>query len=243
MVGRALHRPRDDRRLLRNPQAHQVPRELQLPRIRKLLGNRGLAVRGVDPRDVVRLSASAADTWLLSWRGSKIAESARRYLARVDDKGPGELAFPRADLAGGVADGDEAAIAASLAAGEDPSQLSDRPLKRPSDLRAGWMAPAAACGASSSKMDVFPRKSWSSHRLLCQHSACFCLMAMRQCPSYYRHAFLRSGPGQRPRGQRAGFPASPLVALSRRCRFHPASNLSKTEMFARAFGSYKASSN
>lgn len=101
-------------------------------------------MRGVDPRDVVRLPAPKAEEWLARWMGSKVAGSARRYLARIDEKGPGELVFPRADLARDVADGDEAAAAAValVASGEDRKLFDDRPLKRPTDLRAGWTLPA-----------------------------------------------------------------------------------------------------
>ena len=125
--------------LLRDPEASPaLPRELRLPGMRRLSTNRGLAVRGVDPRDVVRLPAEHAEAWLTRWTDSKIAASARRYLARADQTGPGELAFPRADVTRGVADGDEGAVA--VAAGEKPEALG-RPLKRPTDLRAAWTPP------------------------------------------------------------------------------------------------------
>ncbi|MFD6319823.1 hypothetical protein [Methylorubrum thiocyanatum] len=129
--------------LLRNLEEGPLPRELRLPTMQRLPVNRGLAVRGVDPRDIVRLPAREAEDWIAQWKGSELASSARRYLARVDEKGPGELVFSRADLARSILNGDEAAVAASVAAGENPALLGDKPLKRPMDLRASWAAPAA----------------------------------------------------------------------------------------------------
>lgn len=127
--------------LLHNPKSRPLPRELRLPRMRRLPANRGLAVRGVDPRDIVRLPVSEANDWLARWMGSKVAGSARRYLVKVDENGLGELVFSRADLARSVADGDEVAVAALAAAVEYPAVIRNGGLKRPTDLRASWTMP------------------------------------------------------------------------------------------------------
>jgi hypothetical protein len=44
--------------------AHSLlPQELRLPKIERLARNRGLATRGIDPRDVIRFSQKDWDTW------------------------------------------------------------------------------------------------------------------------------------------------------------------------------------
>ncbi len=132
------------RELLRSQDALPLPRDLKLPSLRRLPENRGLAVRGVDPRDVVRLPPQTAEEWLARWGNSSLASTARRYLARVGERRSGELAFPRAEVVRLVAEGDTPAMSAADAAGKDPARLGERPFKRPNDLRAAWTAPGEA---------------------------------------------------------------------------------------------------
>lgn len=118
-----------------------LPRDLRLPALVRRPENRGLAVRGVDPRDIARLPINVAEGILARPGGSVLAVSARRYLARVDERESDELVFPRAELMRLRGDGDPLAKALLEAAGKEPTDLGKRPLKRPTDLRAAWRYP------------------------------------------------------------------------------------------------------
>ncbi len=139
-LGIARYTDRDtlaDILLHRAPERTPLPRELRLSGIRRLESNRGLAVRGVDPRDVVRTRAPASD-WLDLASGSDLERLHRGYRARIDALEVEEIVLPRAAVQAGMEAGDPAAKAFAEM-GERP--VNGAPLKRPSDLAVAWREP------------------------------------------------------------------------------------------------------
>ena len=61
-----------------------LPRELRLPPLHRLPSNRGFAVRGIDPRDVLRVPVGDASEWRDIRQYSHLAELGREYRERVD---------------------------------------------------------------------------------------------------------------------------------------------------------------
>jgi hypothetical protein len=118
-----------------------LPRELRLPQLHRASPNRGLAVRGIDPRDVLRLSTGDASEWREARQYSHLAELGREYRERVDQPEARWVVFPRAAVQAAFDDGDPAAESLIRTA-----ETAERPrvggaLKRPADLRVAWAHP------------------------------------------------------------------------------------------------------
>lgn len=116
-----------------------LPREVQLPNIRRLSQNRHFATRGIDPRDVVMLSKKEMDD--LRKRGpATLLECLRRYRADIEANRETIYTLPRSDLSRAIATA-RGAVKGYLE-GLDPSRaLRRQPAKRPSDLRVAWSKP------------------------------------------------------------------------------------------------------
>lgn len=113
-----------------------LPRELRLPRIGRLAANRGLAVRGIDPRDVLRTPSGSE--WLDLARGSELEPLYRAYRPRIDALEVEELVVPRAAAEEAMRRGDRAAEALRVMAGRRADVAR---LKRPRDLAVAWTEP------------------------------------------------------------------------------------------------------
>jgi hypothetical protein len=121
-----------------------LPRELRLPPLHRLPSNRGLAVRGVDPRDVLSVRVGDASEWRDERQYSHLAELGREYRERVDKPEARWVVFPRAAIEAAFADGDPAAESLVSLAKEAKRPSMGRALKRPADLRVAWAHPPAS---------------------------------------------------------------------------------------------------
>jgi hypothetical protein len=124
-----------------------LPDDVAMPRPIRLARNRALAVRGVDPRDVVRISAKAFDGWRREAGPSELKEAYRWYRSSLDQpsrgfRETGTIALPLAALREAELNGDTAV--SDLGAHVDLSRgRPDALPKRSSDLRASWSRPFA----------------------------------------------------------------------------------------------------
>ena len=114
-----------------------LPREVQLPNIRRLPQNRHLATRGIDPRDVVMLSKKQMDD--LRKRGpATLLECIRRYRADIEAHRGMMYTVPRSDLNRAITATVRGAYRAYLERLDPGRSLPRVPAKRPSDLRVAW---------------------------------------------------------------------------------------------------------
>lgn len=118
-----------------------LPRELRLPQLQRAPSNRGLAVRGIDPRDVLRLPAADAFEWRDARQYSHLAELGREYRERVDQPEVRWVVFPRAAVEAALNDGDPAAESLIRLAKKAERPSIGGALKRPADLRVAWAHP------------------------------------------------------------------------------------------------------
>ncbi|QQO18596.1 hypothetical protein JJB98_01030 [Bradyrhizobium diazoefficiens] len=123
-----------------------MPRQLRLPPLPRRKENKGLATRGIDPRDVVRLTAADWETWKTRMSSSLRAEM-RQYrasLSRLQAAEGREHVLPRRAVQQASESGDRAAR--SLLRHVDQRDQRDRNYlltgKRPADLRVAWSKPA-----------------------------------------------------------------------------------------------------
>jgi hypothetical protein len=116
-----------------------LPQEIRLPKLQQLGRNRGLATRGVDPRDVVRLTSYQIEELRKSFAHSRLLSEARIYRSQVNRTEPDEYAIPIASIREEFGRNDEAAGDLENILGEQISL--DRAIKRPSDLRVSWSYP------------------------------------------------------------------------------------------------------
>lgn len=123
-----------------------LPADVAMPDLNRLGRNRGLAIRGVDPRDVIRIPAHVLERWQDRHGGSDLAASSRWYRSSINryDEAP-ETARAAAipaelfveaerledEAARFLREHDEVAIVAAGA-----------PAKRVADLHASWWEPA-----------------------------------------------------------------------------------------------------
>lgn len=119
-----------------------LPREMRLPTLHRYPRHRGLATRGVDTRDVVRLPETQWMELIGSHPTSELEGQVRRYLAAIDvhDTEP-EIALPSPAVWSAANAGDP--LAEKLI-GRQAGLRSDRALsgKRTGDLIAAWSQPA-----------------------------------------------------------------------------------------------------
>ncbi|PWB79429.1 MAG: hypothetical protein C3F11_20775, partial [Methylocystaceae bacterium] len=120
----------------------QLPREVRLPQLQRLTRNRGLAVRGVDPRDIVRIALDTFESWRLNAPRSSLLADARGYRASIDDEEVAEIAIPRDAVDQALSAGDPAARELGRILGNNFFALRSRSRKRPGDLRAAWSVPS-----------------------------------------------------------------------------------------------------
>ena len=123
-----------------------LPSDIAMPQLNRLGRNRGLAVRGVDPRDVIRMPADIYDTWQSRFGPSDLSKSVRWYRSSVNryrepPSAAGVAAIPVIDFREAEDMGDEAALFL-----RQIEELKIAPMgvlsKRSADLRASWVAPA-----------------------------------------------------------------------------------------------------
>ena len=123
----------------------QLPAEIRLPPIRRLAPNRGLASRGVDTRDVIRLDAVTWERLLRDHDGARspLSSEARRYLPAIETRGRDlEIALAVPGVCNAFNAGDPLARAII--------ERSQRPMqdqiggKRIADLVAAWSRPAGS---------------------------------------------------------------------------------------------------
>ncbi|MCQ8782155.1 hypothetical protein [Mangrovibrevibacter kandeliae] len=121
-----------------------LPADIAMPDLNRLGRNRGLAIRGVDPRDVVRMPIHVLEDWRKRFSGSDLVASFRWYrsiINRYDDppEAAGVAAVPAELFFQGEMQNEPAATflrdhADVVAAGVRA--------KRTADLRASWSEPA-----------------------------------------------------------------------------------------------------
>ncbi len=119
-----------------------LPREMRLPTLHRYPRNRGLATRGVDTRDVVRLPEAQWMELVGSHPHSELDGHVRRYLAAIDARSAEpEIALPGPAVWNAADAGDH--LAEKLI-GRQASLRSARALsgKRTGDLIAAWSQPA-----------------------------------------------------------------------------------------------------
>lgn len=119
-----------------------LPVEIRIPRLHRYLRNRGLATRGVDARDVVRMSEISWRELLDAHPNSELAGQERRYLAAIDTRGAdSDLVLPVPAIWNAVNSGD--ALAQQIV-GLQPKFRDERTIegKRIGDLIAAWSRPA-----------------------------------------------------------------------------------------------------
>jgi hypothetical protein len=123
-----------------------MPHQLKLPPLSRRPENKGLATRGIDPRDVVRLTAGDWETWSTRM-SSSLRKEVRQYRAslfRSHRPEGSEFVLPRRAIQQASESGDRAAR--SLLRYVDQRDRRDRSIlltgKRPADLRVAWSRPA-----------------------------------------------------------------------------------------------------
>ncbi len=124
-----------------------LPSDILMPKLNRLGRNRGLAVRGADPRDVVRIPMEIYDDWRRTCKGAGLTDSVRWYRSALGQPGdelarPNAVALPVAILREAEMSGDEAAQLLRRYPGLTLPEHFAHP-KRPSDLRASWFPPTA----------------------------------------------------------------------------------------------------
>ncbi|WFT96092.1 hypothetical protein QA633_02945 [Bradyrhizobium barranii] len=123
-----------------------MPRQIRLPPLSRRPENKGLATRGIDPRDVVRLTVADWETWKTRMSSSLRAEMRhyRASLSRPRAAEGREYVLPRRTVQQAAESGD--AEARSLLRHVDRRAGRDRHYlltgKRPADLRVAWSKPA-----------------------------------------------------------------------------------------------------
>lgn len=130
---------------------HQLilPRDMRHPNVRRIHSNRGLATRGIDSRDVVRVRRDHFEQWSAKWAGSSLLRSARRYRTSIGMPDPAaapsssEFVLPWSEVRAEYQAGDQAARALAAILGLKVEAREAAP-NRPADLQAAWSAPGAS---------------------------------------------------------------------------------------------------
>jgi hypothetical protein len=128
-----------------------LPRQLRLPNITKRPENRGLATRGIDPRDAVRLTSQEWQSWK-SRLSKSLRGEARLYITSLSQPHLGhpasadepEFVLPRREVQRvGQADHEAAvALLRYVDRRDQRDQRSQSAGKRLADLRVAWSRPA-----------------------------------------------------------------------------------------------------
>ncbi|MDZ5698639.1 hypothetical protein [Chelativorans sp. M5D2P16] len=124
-----------------------LPREVLLPNVRRLKGNRGLATRGIDPRDVVRFGFDDFEEWRAVDGDAHLVTRARRYRSsiRTDTdalrRSDLDCVLPLREIRDAFEQGDIAATRLlNRLSRRDP--LRSGAAKRLSDLQNAWSRPS-----------------------------------------------------------------------------------------------------
>lgn len=119
-----------------------LPAEVRLPKLSRLVRNRGLATRGVDTRDVLRIPENAWRDIYDRGESSTLADQVRLYRPAVDGSGSRrEIVLPVAAILDGLRNRDEFARKLLQTLPELNEQIK-RSGKRTGDLIAAWSTPA-----------------------------------------------------------------------------------------------------
>ncbi len=123
-----------------------LPSDILLPELNRLGRNRGLAVRGVDPRDIIRIPEPIYDHWSQEFGSSELVAAVRWYRSSINrfrelGISPGVAAIPASLFLQAERQGDEAAHYLRHTDQVD-TPTAGALAKRTADLRASWSEPA-----------------------------------------------------------------------------------------------------
>jgi hypothetical protein len=124
------------------PKSSFFPRELVLPRLTRFPENAGLARRGVDPRDIIRVSQEEYREWRRKGARSGLLSEVRNYRSSIDQTERMDIAVPATPVREAASRGDRAAQALLEISGHLRSQAPVP--RRLADLRAVVELPADA---------------------------------------------------------------------------------------------------
>lgn len=132
------------RALLRDdgPSRRPMPREVRLPPLYRYPRNRGLATRGVDVRDIIRIPEHEWGALLKDNDPSQLAGQERRYFESINKRNTGsELAIPLPAVRSAMNVGDGLA---QVISGHSQRLATQDPIlgKRVADLMAAWSRPS-----------------------------------------------------------------------------------------------------
>jgi hypothetical protein len=128
--------------LVEHRREEQLPREIRLPALNRYPRNRGLATRGVDTRDVIRVPEKLWMEMLKSHPSSELDAQSRRYLAAIDVQGfYVEVALP-APAVWNAAKAGESLAQELMSRSSVPRRGRTLSGKRTGDLVAAWSRPA-----------------------------------------------------------------------------------------------------
>lgn len=126
---------------MKGSRAPLLPADIALPPLNRLGRNRGLAIRGVDPRDVVRMPVEVLKEWQNRFGNSELVRDVRWYRTslREDElqKSLNTAAIPAERFMDGAQDWEVMASLISADARVNASGVKSKS-KRTSDLRASW---------------------------------------------------------------------------------------------------------
>lgn len=126
---------------------YSLPSDITLPALNRLGRNRGLVVRGIDPRDIIRVPFPVFEELRRRFRGSHLEQAFRRYRADIAPwaafaEPDNSFAVPKLTYLHELASGTRAAR--YLADAMDIRIPTERSIsKRTADLRASWSAAEA----------------------------------------------------------------------------------------------------
>lgn len=128
----------------RRKRTADLPADIAMPDLNRLGRNRGLAIRGVDPRDVVRMPIHVLEEWRSRFSNSDLVASFRWYRSTINryDEPPeaaGFAAIPDELLFESEMQDDPAAV---FLRDHDEVLAAGARAKRTADLRASWSEPA-----------------------------------------------------------------------------------------------------
>jgi hypothetical protein len=130
------------RALMHSDRPPALPMEIHLPVLHRYPRNRGLATRGVDTRDVLRLPEILWKELLNDRPTSELGGQARRYVAAIETRGADpEIALPVPAVWNAINAGDPLAVELLMRFPELEDQHA-RSGKRTADLIAAWSRPA-----------------------------------------------------------------------------------------------------
>lgn len=131
------------RALMNSDRRPSLPMEIHLPTLHRYPRNRGIATRGVDTRDVLRLPEPLWKEMLAAYMTSELEREVRRYFAAIDTRGADpDIALPVPAVWNAINAGDPLAVELlkRFPRLQDEHVLSG---KRTADLITAWSRPAS----------------------------------------------------------------------------------------------------